>query len=413
MRAVNLARGAAVRAKSPDTTLRGLLRLAQKGPTREAALLNIRQRILTGEVTLSQMVLSDSDRKIFAQVLESLSLPVTFVVETWHINTRLAELAKSRILPEILAALCQNTNLVYNFEIRDRSTRARVILPSVRIAEIAANNPDTPPADADRAFAKGVKKWRIDTKALSNPEYRLGPTHRGRGDPRASRFADERFCEDNSGEPGFNSISHFQRIADARAGKPVPTAILRLLEAGIITRESDYVALDRGRYVLPPLEETWALPERTVPIDQDTALVKLTKGFAEQFRILGNRGLLTRADNLHLRPDQFLVASMIEIEMRLLDLNDALSPAGVELSLPAEPIVELALGKLNPVPDGLNLACFSSSVRYGEPACRGPITDPYVSRHKVDALGRTRSLYRKDEPANFLLQIKLRQRESA
>ena len=160
MRVVNFARGATVRAESPDTTLWGLLKLAQKEPTKEAALLNIRQRVLTGEVTLSLMVLSNSDRKTFAQVLESLDLPVTSVAEPWHINTRLAELAKSRIFPDILAALCQNTNLVHNFTIRDRDTGAKVLLSSVRIAEIAANNPHTRPADAAAAFAKGAKKWQ-------------------------------------------------------------------------------------------------------------------------------------------------------------------------------------------------------------------------------------------------------------
>ena len=159
MRVVNFARGAAARAQSPDTTLRGLLRLAQKEPSREAALLNIRQRVLTGEVTLSLTLLSSSNRQTFAQVLESLNLPVTLVDEPWHINTRLAELAKSLTWPDILAALCQNANLVHNFTIRDRSTGAKIVLPSVRIEEIAANNPHTRPADAAEAFDRGVKKW--------------------------------------------------------------------------------------------------------------------------------------------------------------------------------------------------------------------------------------------------------------
>jgi hypothetical protein len=267
----------------------------------------------------------------------------------------------------------------------------------------------------------------INTAAFSNLRNRLGPTYRGFGGPHAAelpnlhsrtniRSADLRFCADNKGEPGFNSIIHFQRIADARAGKPVPAAILRLLEAGRITQESDYIALDEARHCLPPLRETWALPERTVAIEQNTALIKLTKGLAEQLRhptLSGQWGLLTKAANLSLGPDTFLVTSMVDIQMRLLDLNDALAPFGVKLSLPTEPTVEIALDRLNPVPAGLNLACFSSSEWYGEPASRGPITTSYISRHEVNEAGRTRSLYRRDEPANFLLQVEIKTKEIA
>jgi hypothetical protein len=207
---------------------------------------------------------------------------------------------------------------------------------------------------------------------------------------------------------------HFQRICDARDKKSVPTAILRLLEAGIVTHENNFVALGQGRYCLPPSEEV-QLGERTAVLDQDTALIRLTKGFARHFRtptVSDKRwGLLYREANRSLGNGELLISNIMEMRKMLTEINGLLSPVGLRLSMPTEPTVEIALGRQGAVSqESYSIACSSDWSDYGQPTHNNL---SYVLRHSLDAGGRTRSRIDVNTAANFLLQVEIRPKEIA
>jgi hypothetical protein len=129
------------------------MRLAQKEGSRETALRNIGQRVLTGRIPYeSFMVLSKREKNIFFEVFRGLNLPTNVVTEGWLLNKSLADLAQRSTDPDVLATLCQNTHLVGNPVIDLKRAR-----PLVSISEIAAQNPKTRQEDAAYARAKGAK----------------------------------------------------------------------------------------------------------------------------------------------------------------------------------------------------------------------------------------------------------------
>jgi hypothetical protein len=254
----------------------------------------------------------------------------------------------------------------------------------------------------------------IDISAfLPSKGLRLGPLSRGVGGPRGvlipgtperlmHRFCDLKYFADNAGEAGFKPLLHLQMIYDARQGNPAPITLLRLLEAGIVTDERDYITIRQGSCRREARPEAQLGP-RTIVIDRDTALIKLTRGFAEQSQLSllhGPSGLLHRAGNPLLRSNQLLGAiSLAEVQALLVEMNRVLPPAGLRLSIPREPAVEIAFGQPGTSFDDYSIACLSSYDKYGEETTDGS----YVS--KSHQPGRLRERLRPDEPANFLLEV--------
>jgi hypothetical protein len=150
-RSFNLAfRGSEARAKSPATTLWGLLRLAQKPKSAEIALSTIGRRILSGKITsIDLMFLPAKTKEIFARALQRVGVLDGVLTSTYLLNPTLANLAQKATDPGILAALCENTNTVRNFTVGyDDESGRKNVQAEIAIGQIAALNPQTRPADA-------------------------------------------------------------------------------------------------------------------------------------------------------------------------------------------------------------------------------------------------------------------------
>jgi hypothetical protein len=153
-RSFNLAfRSQEARAKSPATTLWGLIRLAQKPKSEEAALAAIGRRVLSGRITSTDlMFLSDEAKSVLSRAFEKAGISTGTLTSSYMLNPTLAALAQNSTDPETLAELCRNTNTVHNFTVGyDDTTGRKDVRAQITIGRIAALNPHTRPTDAAKA----------------------------------------------------------------------------------------------------------------------------------------------------------------------------------------------------------------------------------------------------------------------
>ena len=252
----------------------------------------------------------------------------------------------------------------------------------------------------------------LNTSALERPRvdfrsFRIGYTGSHVDGPRGGtlrvRQNDTDFFRDNVKLAHFEPGVHLYRIYRARAmQEAVPTAILRLLEKGIVTTEKDYVEITPGTHCLDD--------DINLLIKPDTTVIKLTKGLAQQFAVKAvtdDHGLLDHLKNRTLSSGQLIETSISEMRGLLDDLNKGLRPIGLQLSIVTEPLVDIADDLSELERQSPSFACASSFARYGrEPL--GP--DDHISKSYGPNDG-ARSKIGVNEPANFLLQIKVGPRE--
>jgi hypothetical protein len=216
------------------------------------------------------------------------------------------------------------------------------------------------------------------------------------------RQGDTEFFRNNAKLAGFDPANHLFRIFQAREMKEaVPTAILRLLEKGIVTGEREYIDIAPGSYR--------PNPDFNITIEPGTTVIKLTKGLVSQFAVkavTGEHGLLDHLKNRSLAGHQLIEASISEMQGLLADLNEGFRPIGLKLSIATEPLTDIAVSVFGWDREHLSLAC-ASSIRYGFES-RGP--DDYVAKFYSPS-SSVRCGLGAGDPANFLLQIKVGARE--